>query len=128
MSRRLGRNPFMNLFDGPDTNMSAANRKTSTVPLQALFMMNSPFVRKASEGFAARLLKDEPKDASRIDLAYEIAFSRPATSIEKADALEYLSEYREGLEKANIKGDAARLAWASFSRVLLSSSEFVYID
>ena len=98
------------------------------MPLQALFMMNSPFVREASEAFAARVLKKGPDDAARIDHAYEIAFARPATSVEKRDALDYLSRYRRGLEGAKVKGDASKLAWSSLSRVMLSSTEFIYLD
>ena len=128
MSRRLGRSPFMNLFDGPDTNVSAANRRSSTVPLQALFMMNSPFVRKASEAFAGRVIKHSDDEAERVERAYVLAFSRPATSVEKMESLEYLKQYRKGLAEAGIKGDAAKLAWASLSRILLSGSEFVYVD
>jgi hypothetical protein len=44
MTQRIQRHPFLALFDGPDTNTSTDTRTDSTVPLQALFLMNNPFI------------------------------------------------------------------------------------
>src|SRR5579871_3215853 len=44
MTQRIQRHPFLGLFDGADTNASTARRVTSTTPLQALYLMNDPFV------------------------------------------------------------------------------------
>src|SRR5262249_34930358 len=60
MTQRLQRHPFLALFDGPDTNTSTDVRTSSTVPLQALFLMNNPFVIEQAEGFARRLLAAAP--------------------------------------------------------------------
>src|SRR5262249_17227224 len=56
MTQRFQRHPFLALFDGPDTNPSTEQRTASTVPLQALFLTNAPFVTEQAEGFARRLL------------------------------------------------------------------------
>src|SRR5206468_9698451 len=44
MNQRLRRHPFLALFDGPDPNASTPRRTETTVPTQALFLMNDPFV------------------------------------------------------------------------------------
>ena len=128
MARRLGKSPLMGLFDGPDTNVCIARRNASTVPLQALFMMNSPFIRDASVAFAKRVMDSAKDGEGRIDRAYRLAFARPPAAAERAGAREYLQEYGSGLARNRIKGDHDQLAWASFCRVLLSSSEFVYVE
>ena len=58
MTQRIQRHPYLALFDGPDTNASTAVRLTSTTPLQALFLMNDPFVHEQAKRFAARLLAE----------------------------------------------------------------------
>src|SRR5206468_9455920 len=58
MTQRLQRHPYLALFDGPDTNASTERRASSTVPLQALYLMNHPFVREQAEGLARRLLAE----------------------------------------------------------------------
>ncbi|HQZ64855.1 MAG TPA: PSD1 and planctomycete cytochrome C domain-containing protein, partial [Planctomycetaceae bacterium] len=44
MTQRLKRHPFLALFDGPDTNASTPDRLGTTVPTQALYFLNDPFV------------------------------------------------------------------------------------
>src|SRR4029077_13772474 len=56
MTQRLQRNPFLAIFDGPDTNLTPAARSSSTVPLQALFFLNSPFFQEQAKGFARRII------------------------------------------------------------------------
>ena len=44
MTQRLQRHPFLALFDGPDTNATTDVAHQHDGPLQALFLMNDPFV------------------------------------------------------------------------------------
>jgi hypothetical protein len=60
MTQRLQRHPFLALFDGPDTNESTAARGSSTVPLQALYLMNNPSPRRQAEGLARGCLRRRP--------------------------------------------------------------------
>jgi hypothetical protein len=128
MTRRLGKPPFMTLFDGPDGNVSTGERQVSTVALQALFLMNSPFVREASEGLAERLREVPGDDAARIRAAWRLAYGREPGDGELAESKAYLDAYREGVLKRKIAGDPDALAWSSLARTLLSSSEFIYLD
>jgi cytochrome c553 len=121
MTQRIQRHPYLALFDGPDTNASTATRLTSTTPLQALFLMNDPFVHEQARRFAARLLVECPDDAGRMERAYLLAFGRPATAEEKAVGAAYLAKVR-----AKLREDGA--AWESYVRALLMSNEFVYVN
>ena len=68
MTQRIKRHPFLALFDGADTNVSTAGATPTTVPTQALFLMNDPFVHEQSMRFAGRLIERPRKDAARLEL------------------------------------------------------------
>jgi hypothetical protein len=129
MTQRLQKHPFLALFDGPDTNMTAEKRTSSTVPLQALFWMNSPMMRQTAESFARRLLRAGPEMNGRICRAFELAYARQPTPEELRHGSEYLEQYRLELQKTSLPTEQAEMeAWTSYARVLLSANEFVYID
>ncbi len=129
MTQRIQRHPYLALFDGPDTNASTALRGTSTTPLQALFLMNDPFVHEQAKKFAARLLAERPDDVSRIEGAYLFAFGRPATVEERTTGQSYLTKAREKLKATKIPAkQLAADAWESYVRAILMSNEFVYVD
>ncbi len=79
---------ILEVFDFPDPNAVSGSRVTSTLPTQALFLMNSPFVRQQAQQAAARLLADEHlDDAGRIELAFRRALGRPPQQRERELAL-----------------------------------------
>jgi len=124
MTQRIVRHPFLAIFDGPDTGASTASRVTSTTPLQALYFLNDEFVHEQARRLAERLraLKDgasKSSDAERIDLAYTLLFARPASEEERNMGEEYLAKAGAKLEDA---------AWESYVRVLLRTSELVYVE
>src|SRR5262249_42953674 len=114
------RHPYLALFDGADTNASTALRITSTTPLQALYMMNDPFIHDQARKFAARLLAERSDDAGRIERAYRLAYGRSATPEEHAMGVQYLQQVRAKV------GEPA--AWESYARALLMVNEFVYVN
>jgi hypothetical protein len=129
MTQRIQRHPFLALFDGPDTNTTTARRGSSTVPQQALFLMNSPFVREQADGFAGRLIAATPEARRRVELAHQLAWSQPATAAERDKGVRYVDAYRQELAKQGVTGpQQEREAWTSYARVLLSANEFVYLD
>jgi mono/diheme cytochrome c family protein len=129
MQQRIKRHPYLAVFDGPDPNAPTADRGSSTTPLQALYLMNDPFVYQKSEAFADRLLAESPDQATRLQLASERILGRPATPEEVTDAQAYLRDFAEKLNSTNVPPDKqARAALASYLRVLLSSNEFMFVD
>ena len=54
---------FLALFDGADPNATTPSRRATTVPTQALFFLNDPFVHAKSEKCAARLQSARPDEA-----------------------------------------------------------------
>jgi len=129
MTQRTRRHPFLGLFDGADPNASTGQRSTTTVPTQALFFLNDPFVHEQADRFAARLLQAAPEDGPRIDLAHRIVYGRPATLEETRAGEEYLRKYVQGLKDAGVPPEKqVAAAWASYARVLFAANEFIYLD
>ena len=65
--------PFMDVFDAADASQLTPSRNASITPLQALAMLNDPFILRQSEHFARRLEEKLASDAEgqvrRRDLA-----------------------------------------------------------
>ena len=121
MTPRLIRHPYLALFDGPDTNKAAGLRDSSTVPLQALYFMNSPFIHDQARAFAQRLLREAGDDAARLRLASELAWSREPDSLEASESMAFLSA-------AQRAGADREAAWAAYARALLASNAMIYVD
>ena len=60
-------------------------------------------------------------DAARIRLAFEIAHGRVPEEAVVKDSLAFLKAYRA-------KAVGQETAWAAFSRVLLTSNAFLFVD
>ncbi len=104
--------PMFETFDHPDMNISAPQRNVSTVPTQALTLMNNPFVVRQADLLAQRVMTEAPADLGKqIDLAYEYALARPATELERSLAL----------------ATARAKSLADVTHVLLNLNEFLYM-
>jgi len=129
MTQRLRRHPFLALFDGADPNASTAERSETTVPTQALFMMNDPFVHAQAAALGQQLLAHALNDSGRVRRAFEIAFARGPNSEEERDGIEFLQRYRRELSMtAGAEGEREKEVWAAFARTLFARNEFIYVD
>ena len=129
MTQRLLKHPYLAIFDGPDTNVSTEARTRSTVPLQALFLMNSPFVHQQSAGFARRLIASSADPVRRIELAHQLAWSRLPSPHETNRALGFLQKCGAALDSAHAPGESRESeTWTSLAKVMLTANEFLYVD
>ncbi len=104
--------PMLESFDLPDQNISCGARNVSTVPTQALILLNDEFVVKQAELFAQRVEEARPRDVGRqIELAYQLALGRTPSERERKMAREYLQTR----------------SLAGFTHVLFNLNEFVYL-
>ncbi len=102
--RRL--DPMLSLFDFPNPNQTSEQRIATDVPLQRLFLLNSPLVLQACDDLAKRLEGEPDKTTA----AYRAMFARPPSSGERKLALEFKGSLSEYLQ------------------VLFSSDEFLYVN
>jgi hypothetical protein len=118
--------PFMTVFDAPEPTQSIGARIGTTVPTQALTMMNSPFVRQQAEKLATRIKPsgDRPL-ADAIDSAYRIALARSPNESERQRMLAFVEAQKAALGGAPTDVDKAL---TEFCHVLFCLNEFVYVD
>jgi len=103
------------LFDFANPNNTSERRIDTDTPLQRLFFLNSAFVLRQSATLADRLNGASGADSeSRIRGAYRLLFCREPTSAELDLGLKFVSQGPK--------------AWPEFAQVLLSSSEFLYVN
>ncbi len=97
MFEKLDRNripEMFDVFDYPNPGLVSGNRNASTVPTQALYMMNSEFVLKEANAAADKILeRKELDDQQRLVLAYKITLGRIPNEAEKSLALAYLKKH-----------------------------------
>jgi hypothetical protein len=124
MTQRIARHPFLGLFDGADPSSSTGRRDTTTVPTQALFFLNDPFIHAKSARLAERLLA-LPDDSARLDRLCRLCLGRPATPGEVHLAGRFLAGYAV---PATDEVGRRKQAWAAWVRVVLASNEFLYVE
>ena len=118
------------LFDAADPNGVTAERNETTVASQALFLLNSPFVREQSRALAERLLADNSlTDAQRIERVHHWVLGRAPSADEQAQAGEFLAAYLQSRSLQDRADPARQLAaWQSYCQSLLCASEFLYLE
>ena len=106
------------LFDFPDPGTVNGNRADSTIAPQALYLMNSPLVLRATESMAEALLKEgDLTNAQRVQRLYAQVFNRRPTVKETQRAVVFINNFAQD-----------RLAsWQALSQALVSSNEFLYL-
>jgi hypothetical protein len=109
------------IFDVADPSLVVGQREVTTVPAQALYLMNSPFVLTQAKGFADRLLaRQDLEDGGRIALAFRLAYARTPTAQER----EQVAAYVQGVQQTTSR----QAAWTSLCHSLLASAEFRYLQ
>ena len=115
---------LLRAFDFASPDQSAAKRPETTVPQQALFLMNSPFVIEQANALVARpaiATKTEPRE--RIAAMYRQLFYRSPTEEEITIGQDFIAA-----AQAN-KSPADKLApWSQYAQLLLFSNEFMFVD
>ena len=96
---------YLALFDFPVPNATSEVRNETNVPLQRLFLMNSPFVLAESKALA--------KDAT-IEGLYERLLQRRPTPSEIQLGRRFLDESANN--------------WPQYAQVLMTSNEFLFVD
>ncbi|MBC8164822.1 MAG: PSD1 domain-containing protein, partial [Bryobacteraceae bacterium] len=80
-------------FDPVAQSLVTGERESTTVPAQALFILNSPFVRQQSATLAEMLLSTSEPDAPRVARAYRSVLGRRPSAVELKRAQFFLSSY-----------------------------------
>ena len=103
--------PMFDTFDHPDMNVTAGARHISTVPTQALTLLNNPFVLSEAALFADRVRRQVTAPRAQVDLIYRIALARPPNEREMAIGT----------------GLIAKQSLEALTHVVLNLDEFLYL-
>jgi hypothetical protein len=127
---------FFRTFDIANPDTTSPQRHVTTVPSQALFLMNSPFVAEQ-----ARHLMHRPdililaKAEERIDRLYWLLYGRAPDTEETALGVRFVeaaqtprSEVRTHLRLPGGANAAPLAPWEKYAQVLLLANEFVFVD
>ena len=112
---------ILTVFDFADPNVTTGARNVTTVPAQALLMMNSEFV-KSHAADLAKHLQAETDDDKRLTRLYELVLNRRPTTLERQRAEKYLA----GFDAAT--SEESQHAWSSYCHALLASTEFRFVE
>jgi hypothetical protein len=108
------------VFDFASPDQSAANRPQTTVPQQALFLMNSPFVSEQAQALAARSdVASAASDAEKAAALYRLVFGRAASAAETQVAIDFVG---------SAAADASLSPWEQYAQLLLLTNEFTFVD
>jgi hypothetical protein len=108
------------VFDvaGPDTH--SPQRFQTTVPQQALFLLNSPFVQEQAKSLASRTeVTDAKTTEAKVTALYRVALGRNPTKDELALSTEFVTSD----DPKNTFG-----RWPQLAQVLLLCNEFAFVD
>jgi hypothetical protein len=105
-------NPFLDSLDCADPNINTPVRNTTLTALQALALLNDPFMVRQAEYFAERVQKSSDDTDKQIEMAYRLALGRLPKEEERTALAAYAKKY--GLAKA--------------CRLLFNANEFVFVD
>lgn len=103
--------PMFDTFDHPDMNVTAGARNVSTVPTQALTLLNNPFVLSQAGRLADRISKETSDPHAQVGLAYQVALGRPATEAESRIGVDLIT--KQSLQ--------------AFTHVVVNLDEFIYL-
>jgi len=110
---RLRQDATFGAFDCPDSSQAVPRRNVSTTALQALNLLNGPFVVQQAGLLAARLQREAGDDpAAQTKRAFWLAFGRAPDDDELAAAVALVAQ--QGL--------------TIFCRAMLNANEFLYLN
>lgn len=113
--------PILAQFDQADTDSTCPVRYTTTVPTQALGMLNGEFSNEQAGALADRLMK-EPTTGDRVKAAIRLTTSRTPSDAEVRKDTEFVQ-----VQRNKHKLDE-REALQRYCLMLLNANEFVYLD
>ena len=131
--------PSMETFDSSTREVCQIRRITTNTPLQALVTMNDPVYVEAANALANRILTQAKETSGRIDLAFQLATSRPADTSEierltnllntamayfenSTDEAKKLISYSH-FERTGAISDIELAAWSTVTSVILNLDE-----
>lgn len=118
----------LELFDFAEPSLVTGERETTNVPVQALYLMNSSFVRDRAGELATRVAREAPKKReTQLKLAFELCFGRPADAADLKLAQAFFDQTPEPDSELTPAAFQQQL-FIDFCQALLAAAEFRNLD
>ncbi|OWK42497.1 hypothetical protein FRUB_04575 [Fimbriiglobus ruber] len=115
--------PILVNHDQADTDSSCPVRYTTTVPTQALGMLNGEFTNEQATALAARLTRESPNDLkAQVTRAIRLTTGRVPPADEVAKDVAFVETLKT---RHHLNDEAALMRYAL---LVLNANEFVYLD
>jgi hypothetical protein len=115
--------PLLSQHDVADTDSSCPVRYTTTVPTQALGMLNGAFTNEQAAAFAERLRKEMPNDlAAQVRRATRLTTGTTPTDEQVRHDVEFI----KGLQTSGKLDEIGALK--NYCLLLLNTNAFIYLD
>jgi hypothetical protein len=109
-------------FDLASPDTTTPQRHATTVPQQALVLMNGPFVIELAKAFASRPdVVAQKTDRQRIERMHQLAYGRAADGEEIDLGLSFVRE-------ASASNNDKLSPWEQYAQVLLLANELAFVD
>ncbi|MEM9016539.1 MAG: DUF1553 domain-containing protein, partial [Verrucomicrobiota bacterium] len=112
------------VFDGANPDFVSGARSQTTVPTQALYLLNSDFIYEQAALIAKAAQQSAPSLRGRIDSLYLTLLGRSPDPVELEEAIALLLSLGESEESE----DALVIALGHLAHILLVSTEFLYLN
>ena len=121
--------PMFDVFDLPNLNVSCERRTTTTVPTQALTLLNNHFILQQAGFFAEWVLEKAGQDRrAQVKTAYRIALNREPSPAELERNVAFLRQQYQYHTREDPAASAQLKALTDLCHVILNLSEFIYIS
>jgi hypothetical protein len=115
--------PILAVHDAADTDASCPVRYTTTVPTQALCLLNGEFASEQAGLLAARLLREAPADPeAQVRRAVRLTTAREPDAAEVRDDLAFIKRLMDDSHMDE------RSALTQYCLLVLNTSAFLYLD
>ena len=91
--------PFLELFNQPNSNESCEARETAAVTPQVFTLLNSDIVTDRSIAFALRLQNEKPGLNEQVDRAFALAWGRQPSHKERSRMVTYIKDMQRYHQK-----------------------------
>ena len=120
-------------FDYVETANHIEQRPTTTVPNQALYLMNNSAVHEQSRRLIEQLATSDPAVplddvGSVVSDLFERLYARQPNDNEVGRSIEFLQQTEAALSDVTDVRERRLQAWAALCRTLMAGNEFIYVE
>ena len=113
---------FLMTFDLPDLRLPSGKRSVTSVPTQALTLLNDPLVSQLAQQWATALVKvPHTSPEERIDSMFVTAFGRTSHDAERVRWIKLLQQVTTSSDVLNDEP-----AWAQLAHTFFNAQEFIH--